>query len=111
LSSHVHLLIDILLFSLIASLGTGLGGLIAIYRKPGERLFGLVMGITAGEMIYLSFLKMVNEAWGMAGPWTATIGKYQTSDFLAVVDWIEISTQDCQPLKMEKLSTSIIFVC
>jgi len=65
---------NILLLSLIASLGTGLGGLIAIIRKPGRRSFGFLMGITAGVMISLSFLELVNKAWELKGFWTATIG-------------------------------------
>jgi len=32
---------------LIAGLGTGLGGLLAIMRKPGKRSFGFLMGLTA----------------------------------------------------------------
>lgn len=54
-------IINILLLSLMASLGTGLGGLIAILRKPGKRSYGLLMGITAGVMICLSFLELVNK--------------------------------------------------
>jgi ZIP family zinc transporter len=62
------------LLSLIASLGTGLGALVAIIRRPGKRSFGLLMGITAGVMISLSFLELVNKAWELQGFWTATIG-------------------------------------
>lgn len=62
------------LLSLIAGMGTGLGGLIAVLRRPGKRSFGLMMGITAGVMITLSFLQLVNEAWELQGWATATIG-------------------------------------
>ncbi len=62
------------LLSLVAGLGTGLGGLIAIIRRPGRRAFGFLMGITAGVMICLSFLELVNEAWKLQGFLTATIG-------------------------------------
>jgi zinc transporter, ZIP family len=67
-------LINILLLSLIAGLGTSVGGLIAITRKPGKRSFGFLMGITAGVMISLAFLELVNRAWDLVGPWNATIG-------------------------------------
>ena len=60
--TSLHPLLNILLLSLMASLGTGLGGLIAIIRKPGRRSYGLLMGITAGVMISLSFLELVNKA-------------------------------------------------
>jgi len=69
-----HALLNILLLSLVAGLGTGVGGLIAILRKPGLRFFGFLMGVTAGVMITLAFLQLVNEAWELAGWWTATVG-------------------------------------
>lgn len=79
-------IVNILLISFIASLGTGIGGLIAIIRKPGRRSYGLLMGITAGVMICLSFLELVNQAWEMAGPWTATIGFGIGATFMFVLD-------------------------
>lgn len=79
-------LLNILLLSLMASLGTGLGGLIAIIRKPGRRSYGLLMGITAGVMICLSFLELVNQAWEQAGPWTATIGFGIGATFMFLLD-------------------------
>ena len=59
----MNVILNAFLLSLIAGLGTGLGGLVTISRKPGRRSFGLLMGITAGVMISLSFLGLVNEAW------------------------------------------------
>lgn len=79
-------LLNILLLSLAASLGTGLGGLIAIIRKPGRRTYGLLMGVTAGVMICVSFLDLVNEAWSLAGPWTATIGFASGATFMFLMD-------------------------
>jgi ZIP family zinc transporter len=70
----------------MASFGTGIGGLIAIIRKPGKRLYGLLMGITAGVMICLSFLELVNQAWELAGPWTATIGFGVGATFMFLLD-------------------------
>ena len=32
------------------------------------------MGITAGVMISLSFLELVNKAWALQGFWTVTLG-------------------------------------
>ena len=42
------------LLSLVAGLGTGVGGLVVIIRKPGQRSFGFLMGITAGVMIWMN---------------------------------------------------------
>ena len=71
---NINALVNVFLLSLIAGLGTGLGGLLAVIHKPGKRSFGLLMGITAGVMITLSFLELVNEAWELKGFWTATVG-------------------------------------
>lgn len=84
--TNLHPLINILLLSLMASLGTGIGGLIAVIRKPGRRSYGLLMGITAGVMICLAFLELVNEAWDMAGPWVATFGFGAGATFMLLLD-------------------------
>ncbi|MBN2386197.1 MAG: ZIP family metal transporter [Anaerolineales bacterium] len=78
--------LNVLLLSLIAGLGTGLGGLIAVLRRPGRRSFGLLMGITAGVMICLSFMELVNEAWEMGGFLTATVGFASGAIFMFVID-------------------------
>jgi zinc transporter, ZIP family len=72
--------------SLIAGLGTGLGGLIAVIRKPGPRMYGFLMGITAGVMITLSFLELVNKAWELQGFATATIGFAAGALFMFALD-------------------------
>ena len=54
-------ILNIFLLSFFAGLATGIGGLIAMIGKPGKRLFGFLMGLTAGVMITLSFLELVNE--------------------------------------------------
>lgn len=79
-------LLNILLLSFMASLGTGLGGLVAVLRKPGRRSYGLLMGVTAGVMICLSFLELVNQAWELAGPWTATAGFGLGAIFMFLLD-------------------------
>ena len=79
-------LLNILILSLLASLGTGLGGLIAVIRRPGRRSYGLLMGITAGVMISLAFLELVAEAWKQAGYITATIGFTIGAVFMFLLD-------------------------
>jgi ZIP family zinc transporter len=74
------------LLSLIAGMGTGLGGLIAVIRRPGPRLYGFLMGITAGVMITLSFLELVSEAWELQGYVTATVGFTLGAIFMLVLD-------------------------
>ncbi len=82
-----YALLNVFLISLVAGLGTGLGGLISIISVPGRRMFGFLMGITAGVMISLSFLELVNEAWELAGFWTATIGFGAGAFFMFFLDF------------------------
>jgi ZIP family zinc transporter len=82
-----NVVINILLLSLVAGLGTGIGGLIAVMRTPGRRSFGLLMGITAGVMITLSFLELVNKSWELAGFWTATLGFSAGAFFMFFLDF------------------------
>jgi len=77
---------DIVALSAIASLGTGLGGLIAVIRQPGKRMFGLLMGVTAGVMITLSFVDLVNHAIELAGVWTTTLGFALGAFFMLAMD-------------------------
>ncbi len=79
-------LVNILLLSLMASMGTGLGGLIAVIRRPGKRSYGLLMGITAGVMICLAFLELVNEAIELSGWVTATLGFSAGAIFMFILD-------------------------
>ncbi len=67
-------LVSILTLSLSAGLATGLGGLIAIIRKPGRGLLGFLMGFASGVMIALSFAGLLSEAWEVIGFWGATVG-------------------------------------
>jgi ZIP family zinc transporter len=78
--------LNIALLSFMASLGTGLGGLIAVIRKPGRLFYGLLMGITAGVMICLSFLELVKQAWELAGWLTATVGFGVGATFMFLLD-------------------------
>ncbi|HQP08395.1 MAG TPA: ZIP family metal transporter [Anaerolineaceae bacterium] len=80
-------LLNIFLLSLMASMGTGIGGLIAVLKRPGRRSYGLLMGITAGVMITLAYLELVNEAWKLGGFWTATIGFGVGAVFMFLLDF------------------------
>jgi ZIP family zinc transporter len=80
-------ILKMLLISLIAGMGTGLGGLFAILTRPSRKLFGFLMGITSGVMISLAFLELVNEAWQMAGYLTATIGFGLGAGFMLAIDF------------------------
>lgn len=82
----MNVILNIFLLSLVASLGTGLGGLVAVLHTPGKRSFGFLMGLTGGVMISLSFLELVNKAWELKGFWTATIGFGAGAFFMLAID-------------------------
>lgn len=84
----MNIILNIFLLSLLAGLATGIGGLIVIIRKPGKKLFGLLMGFAAGVMITLSFLELVNEAWESSGYLITTIGFGTGALFMFLVDFI-----------------------
>ena len=103
-------ILTMLLISLIAGMGTGLGGLIAILTRPSRKLFGFLMGITSGVMISLAFLELVNEAWQMAGYLTATIGFGLGAGFMLAIDFYaphirfgerEVREGDCDEVPAE----------
>jgi ZIP family zinc transporter len=83
---NINEILNVFLLSLLAGLGTGVGGLIAVIRKPGKRMFGFLMGFAAGVMISLSFLSLVNEAWRLKGFLTATIGFAAGAFFMLIMD-------------------------
>jgi len=80
-------LLTIFIISLIAGLGTGIGGLIAVIRKPGKRSFGFLMGFTAGVMITLSFLELISVAWELEGWMIATLGFGAGAFFMFLLDF------------------------
>lgn len=83
---NLHPLLNILLLSLMAGLGTGLGGLLAVIRRPGKRSYGLLMGITAGVMICLAFLELVNEAIRLSNYLVTTVGFSVGAIFMFLLD-------------------------
>jgi ZIP family zinc transporter len=87
-SSTWNSVLNILLLSLVAGLGTSVGGFIAVLRRPGRRSFGFLMGIAAGVMISLAFLELVNRAWELAGYLTATIGFAGGAFFMFLLDFL-----------------------
>jgi len=82
----MHTILNIFLLSLFAGLATGIGGLIVIIKKPGKKLFGVLMGFAAGVMLALSFLELINEAWQLSGFLITTIGFGAGALFMLLID-------------------------
>jgi ZIP family zinc transporter len=81
-------IVNVFLLSLVAGLGAGLGGLLAIIRKPGQRMFGFLMGFASGVMITLSFVELVNEAWRLSGYLVVTAGFGAGALFMFLIDFV-----------------------
>lgn len=56
------------LLSFVAGLSTTIGGFIALaLKKPGPKVLSLVMGASAGVMIYISFVELLQEGIAVFG--------------------------------------------
>lgn len=67
-------LINILILSLLAGLATGIGGLCVIFKRPSAKLFGFLIGFSAGVMLVIALFGLMKEAWENAGFLTAVLG-------------------------------------
>jgi len=105
-------LTDILILAGLAGLATGIGGAIAVIKRPGERIFGFLMGFAAGVMIALSFLGMVAEAWKSTGflmtTLAFTIGAFLMFSLDILIPHIRFSVKETSLLKPELFTTGIL---
>jgi ZIP family zinc transporter len=59
--------LNILILSTVAALGAGLGGALAVMRRPGRGIYGLLIGFACGIMLSVSFFELLGEAWEGVG--------------------------------------------
>ena len=78
--------VSIVLLSILAGLGTGLGGLVVLVRKPGEKLFVFLIGLASGLMIMLSFIELLFDSLMMSGLSSAALGFIAGSLMLFMLD-------------------------
>ena len=83
----MNALVEVFIISLLSGLATGIGGLIAIIKKPGKKSFGFLMGLTAGVMLTLAFLELVNEALLLSNYLITTIGFGLGALFMFLVEY------------------------
>jgi ZIP family zinc transporter len=81
-------IVGIVLLSTLAGLGTGLGGLAVLVRKPGEKLLVFLIGLAAGLMIMLSFMELLFDSLIISGLLPATAGFIGGSLILFFLDFI-----------------------
>lgn len=76
-----------LLLALLAGLSTGIGSLIAYFmRKPKDWQLSLILGFSAGVMVYISFAELLYAAIDKVGFVTANLGFFVGIAFIAIVD-------------------------
>jgi len=76
-----------LLLALLAGLSTGIGSVIAYFiRKPKDWQLSLILGFSAGVMVYISFAELLHIAMERVGFVKANLGFFIGLAFIAVVD-------------------------
>jgi ZIP family zinc transporter len=81
-------IVNIIFLSVLAGLGTGLGGFIVLVRKPGEKLFVFLIGLAAGLMIMLSFMELLFDSLMLSGLFPAAVGFISGSLLLFLLDFV-----------------------
>jgi ZIP family zinc transporter len=76
-----------LLLTLLAGLSTGIGAIIAYFiRKPKDWQLSLILGFSAGVMVYISFAELLQAAIDKVGFVSANLGFFVGIVFIAIVD-------------------------
>jgi len=83
----IESLANVLILSTLAGLATALGGLVVLVKKPGKRLLGALMGLAAGVMLGLSFLKLLSEALDITGLHVAVLGFGAGAILMSILDF------------------------
>ncbi len=76
-----------LLLALLAGLSTGIGSVIAYFiHKPKSQHMSLILGFSAGVMLYISFAELLHIAFDKIGFLTANLGFFIGMTFIAILD-------------------------
>ena len=76
-----------LLLALLAGLSTGIGSIIAYFiRKPKPKQMSLILGFSAGVMIYVSFAELLHTSLEKVGFISAILGFFCGIAFIMIVD-------------------------
>ena len=76
-----------LLLTLLAGLSTGIGSAAAYFiRQPKPKLMSLILGFSAGVMLYISFAELLHEAFKQIGYVNANVGFFIGIAFIALID-------------------------
>jgi ZIP family zinc transporter len=71
----------------LAGLSTGIGSAIAYFiRKPGPRIMSIILGFSAGVMLYISFAELLHQSFEKVGFGTGNLGFFAGIAFIAILD-------------------------
>jgi len=75
------------LLTVLAGLSTGIGSTIAYFlRRPSPAQMSLILGFSAGVMLYVSFAELLHQSFEQVGFGTANLGFFAGIVFIAVLD-------------------------
>ena len=75
------------LLTLLAGLSTGIGSAIAYFlRRPGPAQMSLILGFSAGVMLYVSFAELLHQSFDKVGFGIANIGFFAGIAVIAALD-------------------------
>ncbi|MEZ3549223.1 MAG: zinc transporter ZupT [Muribaculaceae bacterium] len=92
-----------ILLTLIAGMSTGVGALMAfLTRKDNKRVLSWALGLSAGVMVYISFMEMLPEAMAdmkshfsdSSGGWYGLLAFFSGIGLIALIDWIVPEAQN-----------------
>ncbi len=75
------------LLTVLAGLSTGIGSAIAYFlRRPGPAQMSLILGFSAGVMLYVSFAELLHQSFEKVGFGVGNIGFFAGIAFIALLD-------------------------
>lgn len=95
----------------LAGLATGIGGLVCCFYRPRGGYLALVLGFSAGVMVYISFIELLGEAVSRVGFFTANLSFFIGIAFIALLDTLiphkfgEEHSHDEAAISLGRLST------
>ncbi|MFA5316035.1 MAG: zinc transporter ZupT [Dehalococcoidales bacterium] len=75
-----------LLLTTLAGLATTIGGLICFFYQPKGGYLALMLGFSAGVMVYISFVELLGEAVSRVGFFSANLSFFIGIAFIALLD-------------------------
>ncbi|TFF88118.1 MAG: zinc transporter ZupT [Promethearchaeota archaeon] len=109
-----------ILLSLLAGLSTSIGGLLAfVFKEPGPKILSLIMGFSAGVMIFISFTELLQEGINVFGIFIGTLFFLGGMVLMLIIDLTvshkyhfneSLFTEDCKINERMEKTTIFVFL-